>query len=70
MPASAFFGRYARMLGIEINKEASITAVADGYFIFTTFSLWLDPAQLQGPYTLPGSRADYWAALREANGEP
>ena len=48
----------------------SITAVADGYFIFTTFSLWLDPAQLHGPYTLPGSRADYWAALREANREP
>ena len=33
---------------------ASIEAVADGYFVFTTFSLWLDPARLTGPYTLLG----------------
>jgi hypothetical protein len=46
---------------------ASINAVAQGYFVFTTFSLWQDPAKLTGPYTLLGDRASYWQALRQAN---
>lgn len=45
----------------------SITDLAPGYFVFTTFSLWQDPAKLSGPYTLLGSRADYWQALARAN---
>ena len=46
---------------------ASIEAVADGYFVFTTFSLWQDPGKLTGPYTLLGDRASYWRALAQAN---
>lgn len=49
---------------------ASINDVAQGYFVFTTFSLWQDPAKLTGPYTLLGDRASYWQALRQANGAP
>jgi hypothetical protein len=49
---------------------ASILEYADGYFVFTTFSLWQDPSQLSGPYTLLGAPADYWRALREANRAP
>lgn len=48
----------------------SILDRAAGYFIFTTYSLWLDPAQLTGPYTLLGSPASYWAALRQTNEAP
>ncbi len=40
---------------------------ADGWFVFTTYSLWLEPSQLQGPYLLPADPADYWTPLREAN---
>jgi hypothetical protein len=40
---------------------------ADGWWAFTTFSLWLEPAKLTGPYTLPGTQEQYWRALREAN---
>lgn len=40
---------------------------ADGWFVFTTYSLWLDPSQLQGPYLLPADPASYWSSLREAN---
>lgn len=43
---------------------------ADGYFVFTTYSLWLDPSKLAGPYTLPGDPASYWAAFRQANRIP
>jgi hypothetical protein len=32
-------------------------------FFFTTFSLWLDPAKLTGPYTLQGTAGDYWNAI-------
>jgi hypothetical protein len=45
----------------------SVVANADGYFVFTTFSLWLDPAKLTGPYTLLGPPAEYWQALAEVN---
>ena len=48
----------------------SIRDHAAGYFIFTTYSLWLDPSQLTGPYTLLGSPASYWAALRQTNEAP
>lgn len=48
----------------------AIATTGDGYFVFTTFSLWLDPARLEGPYTLSGSPQDYWAALAEANRQP
>jgi hypothetical protein len=46
---------------------ASIAERGDGWFAFTTFSLWLDPAQLTGPYTLLGPPSAYWAAARRAN---
>ncbi len=45
----------------------SVLDRAEGYFVFTTFSLWLDPAKLKGPYVLLGAQADYWNALRTAN---
>jgi hypothetical protein len=48
----------------------SITERADGYFVFTTYSLSRDPATLSGPYTLLGSPADYWRALTEVNALP
>ena len=40
---------------------------AEGWFVFTTYSLWLDPTKLRGPYTLPGTPEAYWSSLREAN---
>lgn len=45
----------------------SILQQADGYFVFTTYSLWGDPARLAGPYTLLGTPSAYWSALRRAN---
>ena len=45
----------------------NLRASADGWFVFTTYSLWLDPSQLQGPYVLPAAPASYWSSLREAN---
>jgi hypothetical protein len=48
----------------------SVLERADGYFVFTTYSLWLDPKRLDGPYTLPGPPADYWRAFREVNRTP
>jgi hypothetical protein len=54
----------SRRLELEI---AEMNRSAEGYFIFTSFSLWFDPKKLAGPYTLPGVQADYWAALRRAN---
>ncbi len=44
-----------------------VRASADGWFAFTTYSLWLDPMKLTGPYTLPASPERYWQSLREAN---
>jgi len=44
-----------------------IRAASDGWFVFTTYSLWLDPGRLSGPYTLPASQERYWRALEEAN---
>ncbi len=38
-----------------------------GYWIFTSASLALPPAQLSGPYTLRGPREEYWQALERAN---
>jgi hypothetical protein len=48
----------------------SVVTASDGYFVFTSYSLWDDPARLKGPYTLLGSRAAYWAALTAANRIP
>ncbi len=45
----------------------SVMERAQGYFAFTTFSLWIEPSRLEGPYTLLGTQAEYWAALEEAN---
>ena len=42
----------------------------NGYFVFTTYSLWQSPALLKGPYTLQGAPGDYWRALGEANTSP
>jgi hypothetical protein len=46
---------------------ASIVERADGYFVFTTYSLWLDARRLDGPYTLLGAQHAYWAALDAHN---
>jgi N-acetylglucosaminyl-diphospho-decaprenol L-rhamnosyltransferase len=48
----------------------AVDACADGTFVFTTFSLWLDPAKLTGAYMLAGPVADYWSALAQANARP
>lgn len=48
----------------------SVVQRADGYFVFTTYSLWLDPNRLTGPYTLQGPPADYWRVFREVNRAP
>lgn len=40
--------------------------VADGCFIFTTYSLWENPAKLSGAYTLPASATAYWKSLGSA----
>jgi hypothetical protein len=45
----------------------SIEEKGQGYFVFTTYSLWHNPLRLQGPYTLPASQAEYWDALAEVN---
>lgn len=45
----------------------SVLDRAEGYFVFTTYSLWQEPARLSGPYTLLGTPAEYWRALRVAN---
>jgi hypothetical protein len=47
-----------------------VVSAADGYFVFTTYSLWQSPARLDGPYLLQGAPGDYWRALREANATP
>jgi len=49
---------------------ASVLDRADGYFVFSTYSLWREPHQLVGPYTLLAPREEYWNALRRANGPP
>lgn len=46
---------------------AGVRATADGWWAFTTYSLWLEPAKLTGPYTLAGTPERYWFQLREAN---
>lgn len=48
----------------------SVIQRADGYFVFTTYSLWLDPKHLSGPYSLQGAPSEYWRALREVNRQP
>jgi len=40
---------------------------ADGHFIFTTYSLWLEPAQLKNDYVVESPQADYWDALTQGN---
>lgn len=47
-----------------------LRSAADGYFVFTTYSLWQSPARLTGPYLLQGAPGDYWGALRIANTTP
>lgn len=47
-----------------------VNAQGDGYFVFTTYSLWQSPTRLNGPYTLQGAPGEYWRALREANTTP
>jgi hypothetical protein len=47
-----------------------MSPAADGYFVFTTYSLWQTPARLDGPYLLQAPAADYWRALRQANTTP
>jgi hypothetical protein len=45
----------------------SLLRQADGYFVFSTFSLWREPARLIGPYTLDASADEYWTAFAGAN---
>jgi len=40
---------------------------ADGHFIFTTYSLWLEPGQLKNDYVVESPQADYWDALTQGN---
>jgi hypothetical protein len=40
---------------------------AEGYFLFTTFSLWVEPSKRTGAYALQGTPEEYWSALRRAN---
>ena len=41
---------------------------ADGYWMFTTYSLWQPrPERLRGAYLIKASRDQYWAALKRAN---
>ena len=49
---------------------AAMISRAQGYFIFTSFSLWPNSAKLTGPYTLPAPPADYWGVLSRANRVP
>jgi hypothetical protein len=48
----------------------SITDLADGYFIFTTYSLWVEPSERVGPYVLLGPPGEYWEAFAEVNQLP
>jgi hypothetical protein len=45
----------------------SLLDQSDGYFVFTTFSLWAAPSERTGAYALLGTPQQYWTALREAN---
>jgi hypothetical protein len=45
----------------------TVAQSADGYFVFTSYSLWMHQSLLAGPYTLQGAPAAYWRALKEAN---
>lgn len=49
------------------SNARAIRAASDGWWVFTTYSLWNDPSKLTGPYTLPRPADDYWKALQEAN---
>jgi hypothetical protein len=49
---------------------ASIDDLAEGTWVFTTYSLWQDPAKLGGPYVLLGPVSSYWAAFDQANAAP
>ncbi len=42
----------------------------DGYFLFTTYSLWQAPTRLASAYALQASPADYWHAVKRANAAP
>jgi hypothetical protein len=47
----------------------SVRDRADGYFIFTTYSLD-HPVSLDGAYELRGHPTEYWRVLAEANRKP
>ena len=43
-------------------------AAVNGYWLFTTYSLWQkEPEKLRGPYLIQASRGQYWQALGQAN---
>lgn len=48
----------------------SMEGVAQGFFVFTTFSLWVDPAERTGAYRLLGTPEEYWSALSSVATEP
>jgi len=54
--------------GALADSVRSVLRRADGYFIFSTYSLWQEPKRLTATYTLAGPPAQYWTALRRANG--
>ena len=46
----------------------SVLQEADGYFVFTTYSLWRPEVELSGPYSLRGHQDEYWRVFKTANG--
>ncbi|UCH33452.1 MAG: hypothetical protein JSV65_12850 [Armatimonadota bacterium] len=42
---------------------------AEGYWLFTTYSLAVPRSELRGDYAVPGEADEYWRALAEANAE-
>jgi len=59
-------GRHSpRQLGLQAKR---CLAAADGYWLFTTYSLWQEePQKLWGPYLIKAPRDQYWQALARAN---
>jgi hypothetical protein len=51
-----------------VGAVGDVLQAAEGFFIFTSYSLWQAPENLAGPYLLAGSQAATWDALRIANG--
>ena len=51
------------------NAVRAVRPGAQGWFAFTTYSLWLDPTRLAGPYALAGTQEQYWKQLKAGNAQ-